>query len=272
MADYNSDRTGSNIDAVLDKADNLTQAAVGVGGNVGIGTASPSAKVDILAGGDQRFLIGTVSDDVFLSAVNGANTAYQELFINGSTLKMATGGSERARIDSSGNVGIGTASPSAKLDIVGDIKVSGGVYLGGAGAANKLDDYEEGTFTSSLTPSSSGSITLQTANDTLAYTKIGRTVHVQGRLIVDSVSSPIGYIKVSLPFSVADLNESADLAKVTPLTLGAFSVGSNDIGGFSQQSTAEVRLYNISGTLSSDSAQQMQANTIFYFNFSYIAA
>ena len=47
MADYNSDRTGSNIDAVLDKADNLTQAAVGVGGNVGIGTANPSAPLSL---------------------------------------------------------------------------------------------------------------------------------------------------------------------------------------------------------------------------------
>jgi hypothetical protein len=28
-----------------------------------------------------------------------------------------------------------------------DLYLSGGVYLGGTGAANKLDDYEEGTWT-----------------------------------------------------------------------------------------------------------------------------
>lgn len=33
------------------------------------------------------------------------------------------------------------------VDVAGNIEVSGGVYLGGTGAANKLDDYEEGTWT-----------------------------------------------------------------------------------------------------------------------------
>jgi hypothetical protein len=32
-----------------------------------------------------------------------------------------------------------------------DLYLSGGVYLGGTGAANHLDDYEEGTFTVSFT-------------------------------------------------------------------------------------------------------------------------
>ena len=31
-----------------------------------------------------------------------------------------------------------------------DLYLSGGVYLGGTGAANKLDDYEEGTWTPTL--------------------------------------------------------------------------------------------------------------------------
>ena len=35
-----------------------------------------------------------------------------------------TGGSERARIDTSGNVGIGTSSPAAKLNVIGDIQLS----------------------------------------------------------------------------------------------------------------------------------------------------
>ena len=35
-----------------------------------------------------------------------------------------------------------------------DLYLSGGVYLGGTGAANKLDDYEEGTWTPSLLGSS----------------------------------------------------------------------------------------------------------------------
>jgi hypothetical protein len=54
-----------------------------------------------------------------------------------------------------------------------DLYLSGGVYLGGTGAANHLDDYEEGTFT----PTVSSGITSPTyAVQTGRYTKIGNRV------------------------------------------------------------------------------------------------
>ena len=54
-----------------------------------------------------------------------------------------------------------------------DLYLSGGVYLGGTVAANKLDDYEEGTWTpTSFTDWSS----TPTFASTPTYTKIGRTV------------------------------------------------------------------------------------------------
>jgi hypothetical protein len=55
-----------------------------------------------------------------------------------------------------------------------DLYLSGGVYLGGTGSANKLDDYEEGTFTASLRGSTGEPGTLITT--TGYYTKIGRDV------------------------------------------------------------------------------------------------
>jgi hypothetical protein len=53
-----------------------------------------------------------------------------------------------------------------------DLYLSGGVYLGGTGSANYLDDYEEGTWTPTV---SSGTITVNSNGGT--YTKIGRVVH-----------------------------------------------------------------------------------------------
>ena len=60
-----------------------------------------------------------------------------------------------------------------------DLYLSGGVYLGGTGAANKLDDYEEGTWTPVMKDGSVGAvITLDYAYG--FYTKIGRLVYVNG--------------------------------------------------------------------------------------------
>jgi len=54
-----------------------------------------------------------------------------------------------------------------------DFYLSGGVYVGGTGSANYLDDYEEGTWTPAP---SVGAASTTNGN----YTKIGNTVHVWG--------------------------------------------------------------------------------------------
>jgi hypothetical protein len=67
---------------------------------------------------------------------------------------------------------------------------------------NTLDDYEEGTFTVTLLPGTSGSITLDPAYATARYTKIGRVVSIQGVCVVQSISSPVGTLKIGgLPFA-----------------------------------------------------------------------
>jgi hypothetical protein len=84
-----------------------------------------------------------------------------------------------------------------------DLYMSGGVYLGGTGAANKLDDYEEGTWLPSLGAAS--------ANPTVGYnaqvghyTKIGNLVTVSCRIITNSRSGGSGHLLVrGLPFTVA---------------------------------------------------------------------
>jgi len=68
-----------------------------------------------------------------------------------------------------------TASRDAAINLGGsgdrfkDLYLSGGVYLGGVGSSNKLDDYEEGTWTPTI-----GSGTAFLGNNT--YVKIGKQV------------------------------------------------------------------------------------------------
>ena len=80
-----------------------------------------------------------------------------------------------------------------------DLYLSGGVYLGGTAAANKLDDYEEGTATISYTPAS-GSITM--FYNTARYVKIGQLVFMEFSLSCNGASSPSGTVKLTgLPFT-----------------------------------------------------------------------
>ena len=103
------------------------------GGNVGIGTSSPGSKLDVVAQdairatGFQPFLtLRDSSDSNKGSRIQTASAI--TIFYNDTT----GGGTytERMRIDSSGNVGIGTASPSAKLDVNGDLKAGNTVSIG----------------------------------------------------------------------------------------------------------------------------------------------
>jgi hypothetical protein len=94
------------------------------GTNVGIGTATPSAKIHVI-GTESRF--GGVSSG-FISIYNAVSRSGY-IQANGSTdLRIASdtdpmtlyvNGSERLRITSSGLIGIGTSSPAYKLDVSG---------------------------------------------------------------------------------------------------------------------------------------------------------
>ena len=77
--------------------------------------------------------------------------------------------------------------------------LSGGVYLGGTGSANKLDDYEEGTWTPTVAGDSTG--VLESATIGGYYTKVGNqvTVYFNFRVTTNFSSSYIG----GLPFQIA---------------------------------------------------------------------
>jgi hypothetical protein len=74
-----------------------------------------------------------------------------------------------------------------------------------------LDDYEESTFNVTAVPSTSGTITLNSSINALAFTKVGAQVSVTGMIQVSSVSSPVGgQIRIAnLPFAVKDLAKNS---------------------------------------------------------------
>ena len=96
-------------------------------GNVGIGI-SPSAKFDVLLGSTSRLLLRERSSRAYIDSVTETNNAFDSLGINGSEILFETDGTERMRIDASGNLLVSdtTANPS------GD-NVDSGIALHNAG-------------------------------------------------------------------------------------------------------------------------------------------
>jgi hypothetical protein len=266
-------------------------------GNVSIGTSSPtpSARLQVRTGTNLNFAVQTGTTDtsgIKINAFNDAANANIPLEINGSVLLLKTGETERARIDSSGNLlvgktasAFGTAGIEARaggtlwatasgtnaasfnrltndgdiaifakdgtavgsigtrasllkigtgdvgllfnsssdailpenidggagrdaaidLGVAGarfkDLYLSGGVYLGGTGAANHLDDYEEGTWTPTFLGSGTNP-TVTYATRSGIYTKVGNLVTCTFVVGTSANSGGVGDIRIGgLPFA-----------------------------------------------------------------------
>ena len=90
----------------------------------------------------------------------------------------------------------GSNTVKFSVDEDGDIYSAGGINLGGTGQANKLDDYEEGTFTPAIT-----GLSLTTALG--HYTKIGNVVHWGVQLGIPSTSASTHFKINNPPFANA---------------------------------------------------------------------
>ena len=160
-------------------------------------------------------------------------------------MKFFTDSTERMSISGSGSVGIGTGVPSQALDVVGSIEVSDGIYIGGTAAANKLDDYEEGTWTPAST----------FANDTAsgqagAYTKVGNMVVANFQIVFSTTSFGINVGLSGLPFTSNSTTGNASGASI-----GFYNGTSTTLQLYLAENSTQLNLRDIDGDIQHNSAK-----------------
>ena len=147
-------------------------------------------------------------------AIGTGDTGFR--FIDGSDAISPHNISTNAGRDAS--ISLGTSGGRFK-----DLYLSGGVYLGGTGAANKLDDYEEGTWT----PANGGSLVINSIVNA-RYTKVGDVVTATAWLKTNPAST--SFIINGLPFSSAG-RSAASLSDVSnAITISNQVVGTQIYG------------------------------------------
>jgi len=218
-------RLSTDGDIAIFRKDNTTVGSIGVDSNY-------------LEIGSQNGVLNIGRSD--------ATTYYQMIDSSGSPNPRI-----QASVDNSADIG---ASGNRFVDLY----LSGGVYLGGTGAANKLDDYEEGTFTPTLTTTygfTKGTVTGAEGY----YTKVGNTVNC--RITFDSFGSaevPVAgdvFLIGGLPFTASNLSGSAVNGQSGVAHLyGSMGSGINASGvSATSGSTMWVSVTAVTGTGSYDS-------------------
>ncbi len=120
---------------------NLTgTASININGTVGATTPTTGAFTTISASGVATFPAGTVSAPA-ITTTGDPNTGI--FFPAADTIAFTEGGAEAMRLNSSGNLGIGTAAPGARLDITSPTAFTARF----SGPANAYVDVTDGTGT-----------------------------------------------------------------------------------------------------------------------------
>lgn len=144
---------------------------------------------------------------------------------------------------------------------------AGAIYIwNGASWVGALVGYTQGIWSPTFTPTT-GTITLNPANSTGLWSRIGNTVTVVGQFVVQSVSSPTGLLSVTgLPFAPVAGFESAAALAGSGFSAGAITSIVGTITG------TAIQCYHYQNGNLNPMAVHMIAGSQLYISGTYITA
>ena len=243
-------------------------------GNVGIGTTTINTRLQVNTGSVGPAASGNMNSGVVFQAGSGSqalnfgatvgsdycwiNSAFANSSNTATPLVFMTGATERMRIDSSGNVGIGTTTPAVKLDVESGIIRAGDIGSTGGSVAMYVN------YSGTQYPNVIGTM-YSSAATLLGFGVRSSTVAANAFLsTVDNVAWVRGALQISdnLIFSSAASQSTAIDSAVT--MTDRFSINSsgyitNAVNGLSAGRMQAYQYYRLNSTVAGANATGAQS-------------
>jgi len=214
-------------------ADVITATSATANGKViRMSTTSGGLLFGVEVGSGSNYIIGSTYDDAILRGRTG-----------GISFSVNDGSSVAMRLASTGlamanNVGVGGATPSSS-----GAGITFPATQSASSDANTLDDYEEGTWTPTV---SSGYTSVSYDNQHGWYTKVGRSVVISGRVQFSGTANASNITIAGLPFTQGNIGGGAyggggiPYATVAAITGTSPYVGDNTVNFYTTGTTSQI--------------------------------
>lgn len=237
------------------KLDGNTISSTDTNGDI---TISPDGTGDIIIGSIGK--IATTSNDLNIHSTTSSHSGLR-LALNAVLPTNASGNVVDNQVD------LGKASANYRFK---DLYLSGGAYIGGTAAGNRLDQYEESTFTPSFS-FTGGNGTLTTAAAVGTYLRVGAFAFINGFISIGAKGTASGDCRISgIPFTPRN---TGSLFQLINVGLNSTKSGQDFDGDFYyfgqvQANDATLRLYSHKGAGGVDqlNAVDVQNGTDFRFS------
>ncbi|MEK9158190.1 MAG: tail fiber domain-containing protein [Patescibacteria group bacterium] len=192
----------------------LDHLTIDTAGNVGIGTTVPASKLEI---------VSTTNSAWATTIDNSGTTNAHGLYVNigasstGVPFRVDKGGTGLFQVSNNGNVGIGTTSPAAKLDVVSDVIFREGLQVAHTATASY-------SRFGSATTTHSGNMTA--SNDLL----ISGDLEVDGNAYFDGTTNFTGIASSSLFYAGNGTAASPSFSFRNDQDTGMFRSSTNQLG------------------------------------------